>query len=156
MTNLERRSFQYCEAVINELQLKESAQSAKIIDYEKRLCDVARLANRIILIGEEEGWFEWKGDADNGGNHSSLHRDLTKVANQRVYKDFCDMHVKMINTLEQQLTDYKKRIAELEAPKSCEGCRFDSERQFGCYRFDDCCREHTRKERIDRYEPKDK
>jgi hypothetical protein len=118
MTNLERRSNSYYEAVIIELQLTTSAQTATIMDYEKRLCDATRLANRVILIGEKEGWFEWKGDVETGGNHSSLHRDLTKVANQRVYKDFCDAHIMMIKTLE-------ARIAELEAlqtPKSCGTC----------------------------------
>lgn len=173
MTNLERRSFSYYEAVINELQLKESAQSAKIMDYEKRLCDVSRLANRVILIGEEEGWFEWKGDADNGGNHSSLHRDLTKVANQRVYKDFCDMHVKMINTLEQQIAnlkhnyeaqeiiidDYKKRINQLQAPKSCDGCRY-FRKEYDSPSFENDCQRPISKNCSrrfkDYYEPKDK
>lgn len=103
MTNLERRSNSYYEAVIIELQLTTSAQTATIMDHEKRLCDATRLANRVILIGEKEGWFEWKGDVETGGNHSSLHRDLTKVANQRVYKDFCDAHIMMIKTLEARI-----------------------------------------------------
>lgn len=110
MTNQERYSDSYYDAVITQLQLTTSAQTATIMDYEKRLCDVDRLANRVILIGEEEGWFEWKGDTENGGNHSSLHRDLTRVANQRVYKDFCDAHVRMIKSLEQRIADLEHQL----------------------------------------------
>jgi len=114
MTNQERRSDSYYDAVITQLQLTTSAQTATIMEYEKRLCDVARLANRVILIGEEEGWFEWKGDAENGSNHSSLHRDLTKVANQRVYKDFCDLHLRMIKDLESRYSELKEH-SELQS-----------------------------------------
>ena len=122
MTNLEHHSESYWQSVVLELRLSNRAQTESLMEYEKRLCDIARLANRVLLIGEEEGWFEWKGDAENGGNHSSLHRDLTKVANSRVYRDFCDMHIKIIKSLEEQiqglqsLLDFKQQeISVLES-----------------------------------------
>lgn len=62
MTNLEHHSESYWQSLVTELRLSNSAQTASLMEYEKRLCDIARLANRVLLIGDEEGWFEWKGD----------------------------------------------------------------------------------------------
>lgn len=56
-----------------------------------------------------------------------------------------------------EIKEINEAISELEAlqePKTCDGCKYDSDHRFGCYRWDDCSREHTRKQRIDRYEPK--
>lgn len=46
----------------------------------------SQIAHRALLIGEDDGWFEWKGDAESGGWHASLHNDLIKIRdNQHIY-----------------------------------------------------------------------
>lgn len=54
-------------------------------------------------------------------------------------------------------TSIVEAIAELEEmlkPKSCNGCKYDSELKYECSEYIDCSREYSRGDRIDRYYPK--
>ena len=59
-----------------------------------------------------------------------------------------------IQEQEKQLNKYADMLHETVKPKTCDGCRYDSDRNYRCYRYSNCSREHTRSEKIDHYEPK--
>lgn len=52
-------------------------------------------------------------------------------------------------------TELEQRIAELELPKTCEGCVFHDRKLVSCYKYSDCSREFSMIARIDRHKPKD-
>jgi hypothetical protein len=75
--------------------------------------------------------------------------------------------IKKINELQNTIEWQKKAIAQrddelsiqtsiidaMAQPKTCEGCRYESD-NANCYRFSDCIGDNTRYQHYDRYEPK--
>jgi len=69
-----------------------------------QLAEAQALAKRTLAILEDEEFFE----CDNEGAwHSSLHRDLTKLAKGRELNDALAIHHKMIKHLEDKLEKFK-------------------------------------------------
>lgn len=102
--------------------------------------DLTSLINRAFLILEEDEFFK----LDNEGFwHSGLHRDMKKVIDGNPFKDRYTLQNMVID-------DLNKKIKELEAPKTCDGCKYIQSRVIRSSECFLCSRELP-----DRYKQKD-
>lgn len=81
---------------------------------EAQMVEHSQIAHRALLIGEEDGWFEWKGDAKSGGWHASLHNDLIKIRdNQHIYS-WVRLHNGVMDALKKENEKLKAEKEHLE------------------------------------------
>jgi hypothetical protein len=95
----------------------------QITEYEEDLMSQGQIAKRALLIGYEAGWFEWKGDAENGGNFSSIETDLKKIRdNTKIYG-----YIKMMNAhtdaLKNKISDLESQLSSDPLQLTCDGCK---------------------------------
>lgn len=136
------------EEATTELEARIAEFEAERIEHQEQLVEHSQIAHRALLIGEENGWFEWKGGID-GGSYSSLYKDIIKI------RDYVDIH-DFVNFNNKVIDAYKSKITELEAlqePKSCDGCKY-SLADGTSDRYSNTCKLCTR-HGTDYYEPKE-
>ena len=54
-----------------------------------------------------------------------------------------------------EVSEAMKELEEAMKPKTCEGCKYNTDNKPRCFKYNDCVREQTREMKQDRYEPKD-
>ena len=125
---------------------------AELEELYSTILSHSNIAHRALLIGEDEGWFEWKGYEENGGWHSSLYNDFIKIRDNKPMITWMYLQNKKEDA-------YLKRIAELEALQEqlstndlqlgCDGCKW--------FHNDGCqeCMSYCSRGWSDKYEPKD-
>lgn len=79
--------------------------SKAIVEFKEQFAEHSKIANRALLIGEEEKWFDWKDDNEDA--YISLHKDLVKIRDSVEIQDYIRLQNMYIESL-------KLKILELE------------------------------------------